>query len=239
MGIFEQVVKNVKKKKKEPAIFPVVSLEIVDNRFDFEKKSQADLSRAKRAQNNEYNFDDIDTVYDLNDIYWVFISETIKDNSGKVSFIISKAIPFYFTPKEKKVVDLVQNRTFKLEDVTAGSKIRDARAKSDDMILFSFAYEKRNYRVWETGEVYDLKNKDPVDSYNPGSPSLIKLITKTFEGTDFSKILESRPSGMCLKLNALVSKRDILKINQEIQNTYTKQRLNTAKKNERLSRKVF
>ena len=234
MSVFDNIIKKFKKEKVEQNILkPVTQKEIDSGKFDFETNEQSELLLAKQKQGfSGVHSQEPNTIYDLNDIFWVFIETQHKNEEGKLISLDVKAVPIKVVPGVRKAYDLIDGKEFLMEDVTKGDSLINMRAVSDDMALFSVkvAGIRYNYGIRGTGEYYDLKGKEPVDSYNAGAPALINLMKKSFATTDFSSIFKEDSRGFALKDEALITHRDILKLNDGLEKIYKQERLDQNEK---------
>ncbi len=218
MSVFENIIKKFKKDKQSQEELSVVKAKeqpkAIDERFDFEKlESQEKASSTK--ENKDMQF------FNLNSVFWIFI-EREKGESMKI-----EAIPFVFDSINKKFSNVLNGNSFDVVDITKGDALQRTRKESSDVCVFGVRVDNayNNYRIVGSGEALGITKDDGVSTYNPNSPALLKLFTKSFEKTNFDEILCEGRVGITLKENASVSRKDIEKLNVGIEKTYKEERI--------------
>ena len=228
MSVFDNIIKKFKKDKVENEVLSQIpKTKIQPEKFDFETNEQSEFLIKKQKQEfAENKVLDLDIVYDLNDIFWVFLETQNDDLNEKLTSLNIKAVPIRVVAVNNEAYDLIDGKKFLIEDVTKEDESFDKNT-CDDMTLFSVKVSgaRCNYKIKGSGEYYNLKEKELIDSYNAGSPALVGLMKKSFIKTDFSKIFKESSRGFDLKEEAFVTKRDILKLNSGLEKIYKEERI--------------
>ena len=196
MSVFANIVKKIKKEKRMANVA--------------EKEQQT--KSVKNAQDGK--------MFNLNSVFWVFVEKKVEDGFNVLG------IPLFYDANSKQFSHVLSGKTFDMQDITKGDALFKTREESCDVCVFGVrdGVEYRNFRLINSGEELDLSKQDRVSSYNPNSPALLKLFSKSFYETKYGELFEETKAGPRLKEDALVSQKDIEKINTEVEKTYKQER---------------
>ena len=235
MSVFGDILKKFKQEKIKISVDENVAKSF-SKAFDFEKISQEKLEEIYKSEQFSQAENKTSTVVDLSNVYWIFAEQKKKDEQGRTKDLNVIAIPISLSFQDGVAEDVLTNRRFALEDVTKGDGLYNTRQEGKDIVLFSAKTQNgyRNLRLLQSGEFYNLENMEPIDSYNPGSPSLLKLMQNACDGADLSKILNITLAGATLKQKSYVSKSDVVKMNTKLEETYKQQRFVQIEKEENI-----
>ena len=242
MTIFDNIVKKIKK-NKVAEVGPKLSADKLPEKeaFEFETKSQEELAAIKKSQEGQDVLSLENPIFDLRRIFWVFVEKKNRDADENVVSVDMDLAVISVEPEKGVAVDILKNTTYDLLDVTKGGLYYDNKQASSDMFVFSVKAKNRgfcNFRLIGSDEIYGLKDKDPIDSYHPESSITARLLEQSFPGTNFSSIIDGEGDRAVFKEDALISKKDVVRMKDIVLNTHKKERVSQIKERENFNNKL-